>query len=322
MDFPKSVPGVGLVDGQFVDEDQVQGTPGSLIPAAWGNSVTLELLSIIKAAGLEPDEDQKSQVLEAISTLIASNSTDTLNTSRIDIASATWVNLAELAPNTRHINITGTATINGFTVAAGRCYFVRFAAAQLLTNSASLTTNSGTNVLTAAGDTCIIRATADNVVEILSYTRSAADAGEVGFFARNTPPPGWLKANGAALSRTTYAGLFAAIGTTFGAGDGVSTFNLPDLRGEFPRGWDDGRSADPGRGFGTSQSGAIEAHQHLAGTALLSSYVKDYGAISTTGTTGYIYANSTTNTDRPYTSTTGGTETRPRNVALLACIKY
>ncbi|MCK9131735.1 phage tail protein [Haemophilus influenzae] len=64
--------------------------------------------------------------------------------------------------------------------------------------------------------------------------------GEVAFFARTTPPSGWLKANGAAVSRTTYAALFAAIGTTFGAGDGSSTFNLPDLRGEFVRGLDDG----------------------------------------------------------------------------------
>ena len=47
MDYPKSVPSVGLVDGRFVDENPVAGTPGSLIPAVWGNSVTQEILSVI-----------------------------------------------------------------------------------------------------------------------------------------------------------------------------------------------------------------------------------------------------------------------------------
>jgi hypothetical protein len=66
VDFPKSVPSVGLVDGQFVDENPVAGTPGSLIPSAWGNAVTLELLAVIEAAGLTPDEDNLAQLLQAL----------------------------------------------------------------------------------------------------------------------------------------------------------------------------------------------------------------------------------------------------------------
>lgn len=66
MDFPKSVPSVGLVDGQFVDENPVAGTPGSLIPSAWGNAITLELLTVIEAAGLTPDEDNLAQLLQAL----------------------------------------------------------------------------------------------------------------------------------------------------------------------------------------------------------------------------------------------------------------
>ena len=57
---------------------------------------------------------------------------------------------------------------------------------------------------------------------------------------------GWLKANGAAVSRTAYGDLFAKIGTVFGSRDGSTTFNLPDLRGEFIRGWDNGRGVDSG----------------------------------------------------------------------------
>ena len=71
-------------------------------------------------------------------------------------------------------------------------------------------------------------------------------AGAVIFVAMDTAPSGYLKANGDAISRTTYADLFTAIGTTFGVGDGSTTFNLPDMRGEFARRWDDGRGVDSG----------------------------------------------------------------------------
>lgn len=98
------------------------------------------------------------------------SSTDFLNTVRIDVASASTINLTASAPNTRHINITGTTTINRFTVDAGECYFVRFDGALTLTNSVSLVTQSGANITTTAGDTCIIRATAASVVEVLAYT--------------------------------------------------------------------------------------------------------------------------------------------------------
>ncbi|MFJ4250690.1 carbohydrate-binding protein CenC [Pseudomonas sp. NPDC089741] len=66
MDYPKSVPGSGLENGKFVDEDPIAGKPGSLIPASWGNSVTEEILSAITAAGLTPDEAQTNQLAQAI----------------------------------------------------------------------------------------------------------------------------------------------------------------------------------------------------------------------------------------------------------------
>lgn len=74
MDFPKSVPGVGLVGGQFADENPGIGQQGSLIPAAWGNAVTQELLNIIRAAGGEPDEE----VLDQLSVLLLRSPTEDL----------------------------------------------------------------------------------------------------------------------------------------------------------------------------------------------------------------------------------------------------
>lgn len=69
MDYPKSVPAVGLVNGRFVDENPATGMPGSLIPASWGNAVTEEVLGVIKAAGLKPSESKNNQLLESLTTL-------------------------------------------------------------------------------------------------------------------------------------------------------------------------------------------------------------------------------------------------------------
>ncbi|POP74571.1 phage tail protein [Pseudomonas syringae] len=73
MDYPKSVPGVGLASGKFVDENPATGTPGSLIPAQWGNSVTQEILNVILGAGLVPNEEDVTQLHRAILGLAASD---------------------------------------------------------------------------------------------------------------------------------------------------------------------------------------------------------------------------------------------------------
>lgn len=126
-------------------------------------------------------------------------------------------------------------------------------------------------------------------------------------------PPGSLKENGAAISRTAYAALFAVIGTTFGAGDGVTTFNLPDTRSEFDRNLDDGRGIDVGRTLGSSQSDELKNHNHQL-----------YAGAIAPGT-GNEYSTNRLGTSIPLDTLTGGAggvETRPRNVAFLACIKY
>lgn len=74
MDFPKSVPGVGLVNGKFIDEDPLAATPGSLIPSVWGNAVTLELLAVIESEGFTPDEQDNTQLLAAIDKKVSESS--------------------------------------------------------------------------------------------------------------------------------------------------------------------------------------------------------------------------------------------------------
>ncbi len=72
MDYPISVPSVGLVGGRFVDENTATGTIGSLIPSDWGNAVTDEILNTIRGASLVPKENTNNQLLAAIRAIIAS----------------------------------------------------------------------------------------------------------------------------------------------------------------------------------------------------------------------------------------------------------
>lgn len=97
--------------------------------------------------------------------------------------------------------------------------------------------------------------------------RSPAFTGAVCFFAVSTVPTGWLECNGATISREVYANLFSVIGVVWGAGDGSTTFKLPDLRGEFLRAWDNGRGVDTSRAFASAQAAAMLDHTHSGTTA-------------------------------------------------------
>ena len=227
--------------------------------------------------------------------------------------------------------ITGSASVLLAAYAAGQAF--RFVAAGANTGAVTLNvdglgakavTKNGTTAL-AAGDIpsgaaveVIYDGTRFQLVNIPIPapipipTDSLVPAGAVAYLARNTAPSGWLKANGAAVSRTTYSALFTAIGTTFGAGDGSTTFNVPDLRGEFVRSWSDGRGVDNGRVFGSAQAQDIQPHTHnIVG--------------SNTGGSGsrmFVHPVDVNAIDTGSTQSAGTTETRPRNVALLACIKF
>jgi microcystin-dependent protein len=151
-----------------------------------------------------------------------------------------------------------------------------------------------------------------------STPAATVPTGAVFHFAASTPPTGYLKANGDTVPNGTgtvqgisanFSDLYAILGSTYGAAG-----KLPDLRGEFVRGWADDRAVDTGRTFGTEQGDALKDHTHT------------YDRFQETGTglrggpSSVIFSNISTNTGSP--STGSATETRPRNIALLACIKY
>lgn len=150
---------------------------------------------------------------------------------------------------------------------------------------------------------------------------SSVRAGTVQAWPSNSIPAGWLKCNGAAVSRTLYAALFNEIGTTYGAPDG-STFNVPDMRGEFLRGLDDGRGVDSGRGLGTFQADQNQSHRHTfyyqrgATTNTNADHIQDGRDYSLEQSTG---ANRSANFA---IELQGGNESRPRNRAMHFIIKF
>jgi microcystin-dependent protein len=149
-------------------------------------------------------------------------------------------------------------------------------------------------------------------------------AGAVMSFAMNSAPAGWLAADGNEYAKTgTYAALFAAISTTYGetngsGGAGTSHFRVPDLRGYFVRGvgvaGQNGANSDGtvSGTFGQKQADDLKSHTHTYSDA----------GVSQTGLAGGPTPFANTGTTSRTTDATGGTETRPKNIAMLYCIKF
>lgn len=236
-----------------------------------------------------------------------------------NLASATTTDLGSIG--SRKATITGTATVTSFGSSASTSnpvYDLRFSAGAILThNSTSLTLPGGANILTATNDYAQALYLGSGNWQVVSYQRATAFqgiAGEIRSFAMNACPGGWVAADGTNRSRTSFPTLFAALGTTWGTGDGSTTFGTPDTRGNFLRGWDNGAGVDAARAFASLQTDDLKSHTHpipesnTGGGAGTSTMVASAGPA-----TGPFYTGAT--------SATGGTETRPRNIAILYCLK-
>lgn len=133
----------------------------------------------------------------------------------------------------------------------------------------------------------------------------------VAFATAAAAPSGWLLCDGSSVSRSTYSALYAVLGTTWGQGDGSTTFNLPDYRGVALRGWDDGRNLDPGRTFAEYQADELEEHSH--------SYLRAIAEGGFSGNDDPTNADKTQSTGT--TGTFGGSETRMKNETVQWIIK-
>lgn len=251
------------------------------------------------------------------------------------VASAATLNLDTATGD--YVLITGTTSITAVTLADGQRRRVRFAAALTLANGASLILPSGASIVTAAGDTAELQGEASGVVRFVNYFRatgtsliessSIVPTGATIYFDGSAAPTGYLKRNGANVSRATYAALFVVLGTRYGVGDGSTTFNVGDFRGEHIRGLDDGRGIDTSRVLGSAQTDSL---QNVTGTVNVGSgsrFTAASGAfaISTAtslGATNGSNSGSLVATLDLSTVARTSTETRGRNIALLACIKF
>jgi phage-related tail fiber protein len=153
--------------------------------------------------------------------------------------------------------------------------------------------------------------------------RAVGAVGRIEEYAAATPPRNTIKANGAELSRALFWRLFKHAQESgnlvdqaskdrgqYGTGDGVNTFTIPNLRGEFLRAFDDGAGVDTGRVLGSWQVDEFKSHNHAqsrrqASNAGGGSYGRAHSSLETVST-----------------GSTGGNETRPRNIAILYCIRY
>lgn len=171
-------------------------------------------------------------------------------------------------------------------------------------------------------------------VEALIAKASALPVGSIVAFPVDAPPPGFLELDNSVKSSATYPDLSAYLGGKFNKGDeGVGNFRLPEARGEFLRGWDHGRGVDAGRAMGSTQADSLKNHFHYLPTEsgggqvydpagqTPSVVLKDNPADWLARTLGDNHGfNVPFGTPRTY-SQSAETETRPRNIAVMWCIK-
>ncbi|MFP6830514.1 MAG: phage tail protein [Pseudomonas sp.] len=156
-------------------------------------------------------------------------------------------------------------------------------------------------------------------VEALIAKASALPVGSIVAFPVDAPPPGFLELDNSVKSSATYPDLSAYLGSKFNKGDeGVGNFRLPEARGEFLRGWDHGRGVDAGRGLGSWQADDNKAHAHTV--TRMQAFANATGSnpsavVVDNGNTAVI-----TNFAAGFNSS-GGAEARPRNIAVMWCIK-
>lgn len=288
MDYPKSVPSVGLVDGRFVDENPVAGTPGSLIPAVWGNSVTQEILNVITGAGLAAAEADTGQLLKAIQSIVGNGSPMRSVVTRLTASKA----LTD--PELGLVLIDGGSSAVTVTLPpANAALGVRDVIVRRMDNSGNrlIVQASGTDrirfhthlspsgypflVLMGGGDWWQLRSDAvGNWWPVGRFDNTPLGRP---FFETTTllSPGGYGALNGTVMKRAEWpwlwdhAQLSGMLGTEaaragnegkWTSGDGAATFRGPEGRGEFLRVLDEGRGVDVGRAMGSFQAGSIHSY--------------------------------------------------------------
>lgn len=223
--------------------DPVSGVMATRPGAAWFNLVAAMRVSVIRAAGMTPsttpDPLQFLTALQSLAwikdkTITAAMMADAIitatqlansavETTKIKDAAVTAVKLAAAAVEAGKI---ATGAVTGDKIANAVITFDKLASGAIATEEQAI-----------AGTLNNVLMTPLRVAQaVAAQIPPAVPTGMIAFFDLTEVPDGWLVCDGSAVSRTTYANLFAKIGTRHGAGDGSTTFNLPDMDARFLEG--------------------------------------------------------------------------------------
>lgn len=279
----------------------LSGTPTATTPAASSNDTRISTTAYVTNA-VNTKATEITTAYETYTTNAVVNYSNTVNT------------LLNLKANLNSPDFTGVPLAPN--PAAG-------------TNTRQIATTAFTTAAIASAQSAI-NAAITALQDAVNNTRPVP-VGAVFYMSRSTVPQGYLEANGQAVSRSTYTALWQYLGSP-NTGDGATTFNLPDYRGEFIRGWDNGRGVDTNRQIGSIQYSQNLEHGHLFDdirwSEISGAYTYDdpmLGVISigpgAGSSRGTDYDNGA-HFIQHGTYKSGGSESRPRNVALMPIIKW
>ncbi|KDT95045.1 phage Tail Collar domain protein [Escherichia coli 3-267-03_S1_C2] len=313
------------------------GTPKAPTPAAGNNTTQLATTAFVQAA-LTALINGAPATLDTLKEIAAAINNDPKFSTTINNALALKAPLSSPALTGTPTAPTAAQSVNNTQIATTA--FVKSAIAAMVGSApAALDTlnelaaalgndpNFATTMLNAlAGkqplDNTLTNLSGKDVAGLLTYLGlgegSALPIGAPVPWPSETPPTGWLKCNGAPFSAEEYPKLAKAYPAN----------KLPDLRGEFIRGWDDGRGIDAGRALLSLQAGMLEKHRHIVvandgydtkdewelATIFKKTYTQGRG-LDATNTGGSLIPSPTLHS-RGSIGNTGGSETRPRNIAF------
>lgn len=347
--------------GFFTGGNPGGGTPATTPGFEWFNGVQEELIGLILRGGITASNADLAQVRKSLDRLFGGGlgSFSANTTLSVDDAGLVLVNASGGA---RTITLPAANALGGRPIRYQIEKTDSTANAVTVQRAGSDTIEGATSVV-LSGQWASVTLVSDGVGAWVALSSGdQLPVGSILHFPGTTAPTGWLKANGALISRATFFNLWAVAQASgnlvpeaawlaangpigaFSQGDGSTTFRIPDLRGEFIRGFDDGRGADAGRGIGTVQNGQLLSHGHAVSdvghqhwSGVNNGGGGDYYGASApanptnSATARYSLIGGLTSNTSHLTSTqqtgitianTGGAENRPRNIALLACIKF